>query len=105
MTGATPRQLARLVDKSLLQWQAAGEERYVLHELLRQLAAEELQQTEDEAAAVAHMAAEDEHTGLDLWPEIWDALEHATYPLWALGQGLTLAHSLADVYSQVIAPV
>jgi hypothetical protein len=43
VTGATPRLLARLTDTSLLQWQATtGEGRYVLHELLRQFAAEEL---------------------------------------------------------------
>ncbi|MCB0186713.1 MAG: hypothetical protein KDE31_20745, partial [Caldilineaceae bacterium] len=42
--GATPALLTALVDKSLLQWQAAasGEGRYTMHELLRQFAAEAL---------------------------------------------------------------
>ncbi|HRW10523.1 MAG TPA: NB-ARC domain-containing protein, partial [Caldilineaceae bacterium] len=41
---ATPALLTALVDKSLLQWQAAasGEGRYTMHELLRQFAAEAL---------------------------------------------------------------
>ena len=47
--------LSRLVDKSLLQWQAtaSGEGRYAIHELLRQFAAEELQKLPTEAATVA----------------------------------------------------
>ena len=44
ITGATLPLLARLTDKSLLQWQATatGEGRYLMHELLRQFADEEL---------------------------------------------------------------
>ena len=44
VTGATPPLLARLAEKSLLQWQAtaSGEGRYTMHELLRQFAAEQL---------------------------------------------------------------
>ncbi|MFN8491574.1 MAG: BTAD domain-containing putative transcriptional regulator [Caldilineaceae bacterium] len=45
VTGATLPLLTRLVDKSLLQWQATvtGEGRYAFHELLRQFADEELE--------------------------------------------------------------
>lgn len=52
VTGATLPLLTRLTDKSLLQWQATttGEGRYVIHELLRQFAAEHL----------AHIAGEQE---------------------------------------------
>ncbi|MEZ4713430.1 MAG: BTAD domain-containing putative transcriptional regulator [Caldilineaceae bacterium] len=53
--GAMSAVLTALVDKSLLQWQAAatGEGRYAMHELLRQLAEEQLQAVTEEYAAVA----------------------------------------------------
>ncbi|MCL4860685.1 MAG: AAA family ATPase [Caldilineaceae bacterium] len=59
VTGATLPLLRRLTDKSLLQWQATlapsgrDEGRYVMHELLRQFAAEQLRNTPAEATAVA----------------------------------------------------
>lgn len=51
--GVTLPVLTRLVDKSLLQWQAAanGEGRYHLHELLRQFVAEELSASGEQAVA------------------------------------------------------
>ncbi|MCE7986490.1 MAG: NACHT domain-containing protein [Caldilinea sp. CFX5] len=54
VVGATPVLLTQLVNKSLLQWQAAatGEGRYVMHELLRQFADEALTES-GECAAVA----------------------------------------------------
>ena len=53
--GAMSAVLTALVDKSLLQWQAAatGEGRYAMHELLRQFVAQELQRAQTEALAVA----------------------------------------------------
>jgi predicted ATPase/DNA-binding SARP family transcriptional activator len=54
VTGATLPLLRRLTDKSLLQWHATADEgRYVMHELLRQFAAEELRNRPAEASAVA----------------------------------------------------
>lgn len=51
VTEATLPLLGRLVDKSLFQWQttATGEGRYVLHELLRQFAEEELKASGERA--------------------------------------------------------
>ena len=53
--GATPASLARLVDKSFLQWRVTthDEGRYAIHELLRQFAAEYLAQVAPEQAATA----------------------------------------------------
>jgi predicted ATPase len=49
--GATPALLTALVNKSLLQWQAAatGEGRYAIHELLRQFAEEALAEASERA--------------------------------------------------------
>ena len=49
--GVTPALLTALVNKSLLQWQAAasGEGRYAMHELLRQFAAEALAASDERA--------------------------------------------------------
>ncbi len=55
VTSATPPLLARLTDKSLLQWQATtGEGRYSMHELLRQFAVEELEAAGERATVEAH---------------------------------------------------
>lgn len=55
VTDATLSTLSMLIDKSLLRRTAEG--RFVIHELLRQFAAEKLAQDEDEAATVcAHHA-------------------------------------------------
>ncbi len=57
VAGATLPLLTRLIHKSLLQWQehAEGDRRYLIHELLRQFAAEELE------AAGERSVVEDRH--------------------------------------------
>lgn len=56
VAGATLPILARLIHKSLLQWQGnpAGGGRYVMHELLHQFAAEELEAAEYAAVEEQH---------------------------------------------------
>ncbi|MCX6047064.1 MAG: NB-ARC domain-containing protein [Chloroflexi bacterium] len=66
VAGATLPSLTRLIHKSLLQWQGnpAGGGRYIMHELLRQFAAEELNTGElntGELNAGAYATAEAQH--------------------------------------------